>query len=102
LELLFLGGCPIDGSGLKYLSGMNELRRLSLSATKIDDKALLQLQQLPKLEELSLYNCAITDEGVPALAKLKGLKRLMFSDTTKLSEAGRQKLGEALPDTHIE
>lgn len=100
LSQLSLTDCPIKGPGLKHLSQLENLQRLALTRTHIDDSHLPIFQTLPMLQDLTLYECNITDAGVESLAQLKGLKRLAINDT-KITEAGAEKLRQALPDTKI-
>jgi len=101
LEHVMLAGCPIDGSGLKHLSGLQKLRKLSLARTSVNDQSLAPLTRLPALEELSLYNCPnITDGCVESLGKMKQLKDLDLL-RTQVTVTGLRKLQRLLPKTSI-
>ena len=83
-------------AGLRYLSGMADLRVLDLQGSAITDAGLAQLKALTKLRDLSLRDTAVTDAGLKLLEAMGSLERLdLFG--TKVTPAGIQRLREALP-----
>ena len=81
-----LEGCPIDGSGLKYLK-KNKLKVnfLYLNGTMITDKNLAQLRRMRPLRVLSLANCKISTKGLRRIGRLN-LKKLYLSDCEYLDQ----------------
>jgi internalin A len=96
-------GSKIQGTGLKNLSGCEQLAKLTLSFEHLD-RGLEHLASLPKLEELWLFSTismdqelslfpdlpqlkslklsfAVTDEGLKHVGRLKNLKELEVSGT---------------------
>jgi len=96
LERLFLKGTRISNRGLRELSGLTNLRYLSLARTKITDEGLAYLKSMPRLEMLELSDTDISDEG---LKHLRGLARLqwVYVDGTKVTKKGVEELQAALP-----
>ncbi len=105
LKELVLYSYQLDGSGLKYLAGLPELRTfgfsgsvagpvtlaslgswqglvaLELGSAATDDELLQTLGELPRLESLSLMYAKVTDEGLAAISKLRSLKELNLQHT---------------------
>jgi Leucine Rich repeat len=86
----------ISDAGLKCLSKLYNLTRLSLSGSDITDNGLLHLRWLSKLRELDLSDTPITDEG---LIYLGGAKRLLYLNLsrTRVTDTGVQYIERALP-----
>lgn len=98
LKELVLSSDHLDGSGLKYLADLPELRTLGFSGSSdgpvslaslasrhglvaldlgsvaTDDELLQTLGELPQLESLSLKYSRVTDDGLAAIGKLKNVK----------------------------
>jgi hypothetical protein len=105
LQELVLYSDHLDGSGLKYLADLPELRRfafsgssdgpvslaslgswhgliaLDLGSAATDDDLLQTLGDLPQLESLSLKYSRVTDDGLTALRKLKNVQQLNLQHT---------------------
>ena len=65
---------------LAYLSGLNNLTRLTILDTAVKTEELTIIGALPKLEILELRNCGLTTTS--GLAKAANLKTLDLSDNT--------------------
>ena len=61
---------PLHVVSLAALSGLADLRELTLDNNLITDAGLAFLPKLPKLAHLSLSGCGISDAGLEHLAKL--------------------------------
>ena len=101
LESLNLSKTRITGEGLKELQGMTRLRYLNLSGTQVTDAGLEHLLLLKShLLILDLEGTPISDSGLPHLTKLKVFSLNLKG--TRISEAGRESIRQALPDSIVE
>ncbi|HJT31390.1 MAG TPA: hypothetical protein VJ783_05020 [Pirellulales bacterium] len=101
-RLVFLyavGPDHVTDTGLKYLSGLTELRELKLGSPEITDAGLIYLARLERLERLDLSNTGISDAGLAHLRGLRALKSL-FLVNTQVSDAGLNDLID-LPNLEI-
>jgi hypothetical protein len=64
------------------------LELLALGGNKIDDTSIASLVGCRELAGLSLNSVAITDIGLRHVEKMDGLKRLIISGSSSLSEEG--------------
>jgi len=88
LRHLDLSGAVITPSGLKALSSLPELQRLSLwNVASVDDSAAPYLETLGALTSLDLSNTSIGDATLARLAKMSALRRLYVSET-RVTAAG--------------
>jgi len=71
---------PLHVVSLAALSGLAELRELTLDRNLLTDAGLAFLPKLPKLAHLSLRDCAISDAGLEHLAKQAALTHLGLSN----------------------
>lgn len=67
-----------DG-GLGHLSGMRNLRSLSLNRTEITGRGFSYLTELNNLRSLWLNECRLTDDGLAYIAGLEGLEEVAIS-----------------------
>ena len=105
LQELVLKSDHLDGSGLKHLAGLPELRSLGFSgsadgpvslaaladcrglialdlgSTVTDDELLATLGELPQIESLSLKYSRVTDDGLAAIWQLRNLQQLNLQHT---------------------
>jgi internalin A len=82
LRQLDLSGAAITANGLKTLTSLRNLQRLSLWNVKgIDDSAAPILAALGNLTSLDLSNTSVGDETLARLTKMAHLKRLYMSET---------------------
>jgi hypothetical protein len=75
LKSLWLDGTQVTDAGVANLSDLNELDRVSLTATEITDAALDVVKGWSRLEVLHLDKTRVTDAGI---AKLAGLSNLTY------------------------
>ena len=109
LETIFLDGTLVSGEGLKHLppsvtwmtlrntplttegltrlSGLTNLKRLSISGTQIAQMDLTFLRSLPNLTYLGLTHLPIDDEDLHHLENLHSLGYLSLHDT-RVKDAG--------------
>jgi serine/threonine protein kinase len=125
LEQLHFAGAAVTGRGLADLKGLTRLRGIDARFTPADDAGLAASAALPALAELNLEGAgritdgglavlrshptlrvlllrstSISDDAIPHLATLTGLTQLDLTDS-RVTEAGRQKLREALPNCKV-
>ena len=90
----------LTDSGLANLSGLKELKSLTLYNTRIGDEGIVHLRELTKLEELHLLNTRITDAALEQLEKLPSLKWVNVQET-KVTPAGIEKFRKAKPGVKL-
>lgn len=119
LESLDLSGNRISDAGIKKLSGLGQLRYLSLERTAISNASAASIGKLRLLEELDVTSTAITDEwvqevssaqhlvafwlagtrvsdlSVPSLMKMPALKQLDVRKS-KITKSGLKKLQQTV------
>jgi hypothetical protein len=78
---LYLNGSTVDDSGLRHLSGLNDLRVLELSETRLSDAGVRHLAGLRRLEKLALYQTSVGDAVGTALARMDLLEVLRLGRT---------------------
>lgn len=119
LKTLCLADTKITDAGLVHLTGLRKLECLYLHDTKITDDGMASLAGLSRLTFLSLDGTDVTDDGLLHLTGLVQLKVLALHRTnvmdadievvyfygvkgrTKITDAGAQRLKEALPTLEI-
>lgn len=125
LERVGLEGCQADGAALRELAKLQNLRILSISETNVDDSVLEALSALPKLENLNVSHTritdhglahlqriatlthldldgdAVTDGGLMQLAGLRNLKSVGLDFCTNITDQGKARLRQSLPQTRI-
>ncbi len=87
LRFLSLAATKISDAGLVYLKPLKHLEELHLDKTGITDNGLKLLVFLPKLKILDLKETQITDEGLALLKPLSGLRGLYLARTA-ITDAG--------------
>jgi hypothetical protein len=95
-----LDQCRIGDCGIANLTGLADLKELSLAGTKISDESLRVVARLVRLETLDLTRTNVTDAGLRKLKSLKRLEVLSVRDS-KVTKAGIAELRAALPETLI-
>ncbi len=125
LEILELEHCPVGDPGMDILIRMPRLRKIEIEETNVTDVGfgtlsgapsleVIKAQELPgitdaametvpafpKLKALVLDETEVSDASVPYLAKASGL-RLLSLETTRVTQEGKQRLRDALPETKI-
>ncbi|HEY5314804.1 MAG TPA: hypothetical protein VIK18_19880 [Pirellulales bacterium] len=82
LRYLSLKADRLTDVGMRYISGLRELRWLSIEdAPLVDDDAVACISDMSSLRMLRIVNASLTDDGLPAVAKLTELKGLSLLDT---------------------
>jgi hypothetical protein len=82
LEELILDETNVTDDGLRHLSGLRQLKTLSLfAANRVSDSGLEHLKALDRLEVLDLSEAEASDGCGEALAQLRTLRRLNLAHT---------------------
>jgi hypothetical protein len=102
LEYLHIGNTTITPDGLPILEALPNLRVLWINTDGIDDdRAIAHIAMLRSLERLEIDNANnVTDVGLNHLMQAKELRWLVLIDT-KVTEAGVERLKDALPRCEI-
>jgi hypothetical protein len=87
LESLDLLDCPIINAALKHLECL-ELKELVLRSPAIDDGGMLSISKIALLERLVLTNSRITDAGLAELPKLRHLCIVSIGSDPKIDGSG--------------
>jgi hypothetical protein len=88
LRTLNLSGSSVTSAGLKTLSGLARLERLSLwNVEGLDDRAGTALRAFRSLATLDLSDTAVSDAALRDLATLPRLRNLYLTDT-RVTAAG--------------
>ena len=90
----------ISGSGLQHLSEADALENLDLYACPITDESLVHIANLKRLRSLNLIGSKISDDSIPILSQFQNLEYLGMP--SQISDAGRARLGEALPNCELD
>ncbi|MEE2751761.1 MAG: hypothetical protein VX519_10055 [Myxococcota bacterium] len=85
--VLDLSGSPIDGSGLKFLSGFTLMRELYLRHTRLGDAGLAYLPELPFLQVLDLHGTPLGDAGLEGLDGCRRFQNVYLGDTQVSAQA---------------
>ncbi len=72
LRELDLADCPVDDDGVANLRGLN-IRELYLDSSLISDQGVQLIGRIKSLERLAIRNAAITDKAFQHFARLKDL-----------------------------
>jgi Leucine-rich repeat (LRR) protein len=82
---------PLQVVSLAALSGLAELRELTLDNNLVTDAGLAFLPVLPKLQHLSINGCGLTDEGLAHVGKQSSLTELSARENA-ITGTGLQRL----------
>jgi Leucine-rich repeat (LRR) protein len=90
----------ISDSGLAYLCGLNRVEALDLAYTGVGDSGMRQLAGLTNLMSLRLTRTKVTDAGV---SSLRGLTKLLYLDLseTQITDACVSEIQKELPSVKI-
>lgn len=91
----------IGNVGLKAITKVASLQRLSLGRTKIDDAGAKGFRNLKKLQSLDISRTAITDDGLKNLTGLKDLKQLKLNFVL-LTDEGCKQIAKLTQLEHLE
>jgi Leucine-rich repeat (LRR) protein len=100
LKHLNLSGTSVSGSGVRYLSGSENLTDLVLRRTPITIEGIDMLSRFPALAKLDLGNTTVDDGAIPHLERLVHLEYLGLR-RTHISAEGRDRLKNALPRCRV-
>ena len=100
LRSLTLEQTGVTDAGLSVLKSMHDLQDLTLSYSLVTDRGIEQLKSLPKLATLKLTGTKITDALVPELAKFPALQTL-YLRFTRVTDEGVAKLRELAPNCTV-
>ena len=100
LTALKLDGTNVTDECAETLDQFRNLEHLDLFSTQVTDRLILDTCHWSKLWLLRIHDTAISDASVPALSRLKSLRHASLSETM-ISDAGVQKLQDALPGAEI-
>ena len=91
---------PLTDAILVRLTGLNELKELTMAGMKVTDAGLIHLKGLTNLEAIWLTRTKVTDAG---LVHIKGLDQLdsLAVPSTQITDAGVAELQKAFPDLLI-
>ncbi len=81
------GGKLTTDEGLKHLSQMKQLQRISFDATRITGSGLVHLPDPEKLVNLNLQGSPVTDENLQNVSKFTNLQ-VLYLRGTKITDAG--------------
>jgi hypothetical protein len=108
LEKLNLWAAPVDDAGMAHVAAMTSLKWLNLDnvsltveGVKLTDEGVAQLTTLQNLEWLHLGKTDVGDEGLKALEKLNNLQQVTITNCPRITDAGVERLQEALPKLDI-
>jgi hypothetical protein len=98
LENVHLGNGRLGDDSLEVLSGLPNLKAMTLQGNEFTDKGLAHLAQMEQLESLwvGLGKTNLTDAGLKHLSGLTGLRTLDLQ-RTGVTEGGIAELKRALP-----
>jgi hypothetical protein len=97
---------PITDRGVATLTGLEELRELTLlfgegfAGPVVTDEAVRSLQALPRLEALDVTGTGVTDAGWENLTGFPALRVLKLS-RSKLTAAGKQRVQQQHPTWNV-
>ncbi|HNY80716.1 MAG: hypothetical protein RBS72_09305 [Sedimentisphaerales bacterium] len=92
LRVLDLSQTNITGAGMKWVAGLQNLRRLT-APDRMDDAGLAHVARLPALTGLYLRESRVTNAGLRHLAGLQGLEELALG-AGRITDAGLVHLGK--------
>ncbi len=98
---LSLRWTPIDGSGMTYLTSLNEMERLNLGQTNAGDIALESIRDCDKMQWLSLWQTAVTDDGLKNLVQMQELRHLDLKNTST-SDVGLEHISQLKELEHLD
>ncbi|XP_054478498.1 uncharacterized protein si:ch73-173p19.1 [Anoplopoma fimbria] len=100
-QLTLPGRHSVADSGLSFLSRLSVLLELDLTDyTQVTDQGVRQLSTMSRLKKLSLSNTQVTDAGLPSLRGLLELQELCL-DRTAVTSRGVAELITCLPHLQV-
>lgn len=94
VRIIHLGAaCELTDADIAHLSGLPDLRDLTVDKSRLSDEGLKYLARLPNIEYLTLTGHRFTDEGLAHLRQTAHLKVLWLeSDVNEITDAGLEAL----------
>ncbi|GLD69141.1 uncharacterized protein AKAME5_002045400 [Lates japonicus] len=100
-HLTLPGRHSVNNTGLSHLSTLSLLLELDLTDyTQVTDQGVKQLSTMTRLKKLSLSNTQVTDAGLPSLRGLQELQELCL-DRTAVTSRGVAELIVCLPHLQV-
>ncbi|XP_056290762.1 uncharacterized protein si:ch73-173p19.1 [Pseudoliparis swirei] len=100
-QLTLPGRHSVTNRGLSFLSRLSLLLELDLTDyTQVTDQGVRQLSTMSRLKKLSLSNTQVTDAGLPSLRGLQELQELCL-DRTAVTSRGVAELVTCLPHLQV-
>jgi|GEM_PF-1275708 len=65
-----------DASGIKYLTGLKKLERITLAGGAFDDAGMFEAAKLPQLKYLGMWHVRVSDAGMSALRHHPSLEEI--------------------------
>jgi hypothetical protein len=78
LSCLILNGTSVDGTGLAFIHS-EKLKELNLAETRLSDEGLRRISRLTELERLSIKSSSLRLTELKQLNPIRGLKEIRFS-----------------------
>jgi hypothetical protein len=101
LQLLCIRDTQITGAGLEHLKALLQLHELEITDTQVTDAGLEHLDGLSQLQDLAINSTRVTDAGLEHLKGLTRLKSLRIFGCTLVTQAGANRLQQALPNCQV-
>jgi hypothetical protein len=95
-------GVNVTDTGVEHLKGLSQLKELFLRSPNVTDAGLEHLKDLTQLQRLAIsLSPNVTDAGLEHLKGLTQLTNLILLGT-RVTDEGKKKLQQALPNCKIE
>ena len=100
IDYLILGSAKFKSDWLKHLSGLKQVKRVTINGQGFDDLGASHLEKLKSVESLSLDGTKLGDKGFAALLKLPKLRGMSINET-KVSKDAFLKAKKAHPKLQL-
>jgi hypothetical protein len=100
LRSLSINGREFDDTAGRHLNSLPNLSRVELHDTQIGNATLSALGTLPKLTEVFIWNTRVTDEGLLALARAPML-RWVLANRTAITPEGVSRAQQIRPELKV-
>lgn len=96
-----LEGRQLHNGAFRSLSGLANLKSISLYGSSFEGDALRYLSELEKLEDLGLGRTNVSDEGLGDVGQIPNLRQVWLSDATDLTSTAILALRRANPQLKV-